>query len=275
MKAPTPHRGCPLRGTAFTLIELLVVIAIIAILAAMLLPALAKAKAKSKTTTCLNNMKQMGLSALLYRDDFDDKYPFGADVTAAAANTLYDPTSWPAQLMRYVGGNTNASTNEPAKVFCCTAELTPNTGVFGYRVDYRANRHILRDPGFTVPSALRGEQILFPHKYQVFTEKTANNGQFSATANNLNGHRTAWNNAGANATTGNSGGMVRHSWGMTAVATDGHAEWLRMPPYQPGSPAPADLLELGDCSDDPAGSLWVANPKTKLYTRMKSGQGGF
>jgi len=89
----------------FTLIELLVVIAIIAILAAMLLPALSKAKDKAKAINCLSNMKQWGLATVMYEGDNEDKLPLFGDVFPPVPTMTY----WFQKLGPYIVKQTAAN----------------------------------------------------------------------------------------------------------------------------------------------------------------------
>lgn len=110
MKNQSTRRG-------FTLIELLVVIAIIAILAAILFPAFAKARESARRASCSSNLKQIGLAILQYKQEYDEKYPsFGPPVTVGWADAV-QPFLKSTQLFQCPSEPTGANSDPNATNF--------------------------------------------------------------------------------------------------------------------------------------------------------------
>ncbi len=222
MEVSFKNRIC---ARAFTLIELLVVIAIIAILAAMLLPALSAAKQKAWTTACNSNLHQIGLGMRMFADDNSDSYPVsGGNVYWGVKDPGTQNYSWMEQIVSYVG-----TTN----VYRCPgniqlpAELRGPFNYFnGCNAAYVANRTF---------GAIKASAIRFPSAF-VLGGDTAGIKTTNAVLNfdPLDADKDDYtqNCVGGAADASITEYWQKHSKGQNIMFADGHSKWYKG--YQAG-----------------------------------------
>jgi prepilin-type N-terminal cleavage/methylation domain-containing protein/prepilin-type processing-associated H-X9-DG protein len=190
----------------FTLIELLVVIAIIAILAAILFPVFAKARAKARQAMCLSNMRQLGTAILSYAQDYDEGLPMGMS---------YNPsqTGWWYLVKPYIDPGIVVRAASSKGILVCPEYLNsaPDGDAGRYPVcSYAPNRYIMEtNYAFTLAdcNAPSGLVLLAPGKNTIGTygrDDASGDTQYMAARG-------------------------RHNEGANYAFCDGHAKWYKAP----------------------------------------------
>ncbi len=129
---PTCLSTCTVKRKGFTLIELLVVIAIIAILASILFPVFGRARENARRSSCMSNMKQLGLGLMQYTQDYDELYPWGISVNGQG----WRGVGWGGETAPYL---------KSRQIFVCpsdTARGNGNTATAGSPVSYALNQSL-------------------------------------------------------------------------------------------------------------------------------------
>ena len=165
--AEMPAHG-QVKLNSFTLIELLVVIAIIAILAAMLFPALGSVKGKAMETNCVNNLKQLGMTTHMYVSDNQDMFP----LVYAKENDVI--VTWVDRYMLYMTKNGKVN-NQSAIYLRCPATVQPLREIMSTRPSYGMDSYLCCD---STSRCIRMSQVKSPASRFLMSERFNTSGSY-------------------------------------------------------------------------------------------------
>jgi prepilin-type N-terminal cleavage/methylation domain-containing protein/prepilin-type processing-associated H-X9-DG protein len=217
------------KNAAFTLIELLVVIAIIAILAAILFPVFAQARAKARSTACLSNLKQIGLAIMQYGQDYDEMYP-PTDYDVGSVRVV-----WQNLVEPYVkAGVSGTDTAQVRGVFVCPdidSQIPDSDPALNAQVgknplrSYGTNRFLmnpLRPGGMTGARAIALSEVGSPAAVIMLAPSLG-------TIPDITGRDDRYDPAGAFHDAAYMNVRSRHQGGANYAFADGHAKWHKAP----------------------------------------------
>ncbi len=217
------HPGMPQRkAAAFTLIELLVVIAIIAILAAMLLPALAKAKEKAQRINCLNNLRQIGIALVLYEEDHRKLPPKASQVP-----DFMNPSApgWQNNCLYAISPYLQSSQKSPSsRIYACPSAKKPGDGSDATALSttsYLPNAVVME---MSLAQVHKPSDVIFIQETIRLVSYTALRPAVGTDFGLCPGQYTYWH---VNLSPGVDWYSMVHSRGGNFVFTDGHAEFRR------------------------------------------------
>ncbi len=259
---------------AFTLIELLVVIAIIAILAAILFPVFGRARENARRTSCLSNMKQLGLGLMQYTQDYDESFPLSSVTNSAGVVSNFGLRGYAGRIYPYV---------KSTQIFLCPSQDYVRSDGVKSTISYGASSNPSTNDRFLASFVAPAKTIVLMEIHGNAATNVTNPAELESPRFGGNGTivdpssssqlatgvlNASWPDVTPFATVPNG----RHLNGANWVFFDGHAKWLKGSMVSRGRNATDAGCNQGGAAPNPAGVTCDTNQTAAGTSGLANGQ---